>query len=451
MRVSIIGCGHVGLVTGGCMAAIGHQVICSDQDAELVRALREGRIPIYEPHLSESVARSRKQGTLTITSDLGTGFERSEVVFLCVGVPQLENGDSDFAAMDSAAQQVARAANPPTLIVVRSTVPVQTGRQLKHLLNIYRDKPGFSLVVASNPQFLREGTAVADFLHPDHILFGVEDASSEKILRELYAPVLMQSFRCPLHFEGCPPRKTPQLIVSSIQSSELIKHASNAFLAAKISYSNVLADLCERLGANAQEVTRAVGLDPRIGPQFLNPGTGFGGSRLPRDLRAFCHLAAVAGVDAGILLAAEEVNRHRVGQFFERVQSSLWVLKDKRIGLLGLAHKAGTDDIRGSPAIDLFKRFVAAGALVCAYDPRTTDQVRSAHPDMLLGLDAYAVAERADALVISTDWPEFQELNWSRIRDSMARPRVFDGRNLLSPSRMKELGFEYHLVGRQVD
>jgi UDPglucose 6-dehydrogenase len=450
VRVSVIGCGHVGLVTGGCMAAIGHQVICADYDAELISLLQTGYFPIYEPHLAESASRSQKVGMLKFTSDVRMGLTGAEVVILCVGVPQLENGDSDFSALDSAARQISRATNPPTLVVVRSTVPVQTGRQLKHLLNIYRDKPGLPLVVASNPQFLREGTAVEDFLHPDHILFGVEDASSENILRELCAPVLTQNFRCPLHSAGCPPRKLPELIITSIQSAELIKHASNAYLASKISYSNVLADLCERLGANVQEVTRAVGLDPRIGPQFLNPGIGFGGSRLPKDLRALCHLAARAGVEAGILLAAEEVNRCRISLFFQKIQSSLWVLKDKRIGLLGLAHKAGTDDIRGSPAIDLFNRFTAAGAQVRAYDPHATDQARAAHPEVSLGADAYAVAEHADALVISTDWPEFRELDWKRIHDSMARPSVFDGRNLLSPSRMKELGFEYHSVGRPV-
>jgi UDPglucose 6-dehydrogenase len=379
---------------------------------------------------------------------LGKVLGDAEVVFLCVGVPQLENGDSDFSALDSAARQIARGANSPTLIVVRSTVPVQTGKKLKHLLTVYRDNPGFRLVVASNPQFLREGTAVEDFLHPDHILFGVEDSLSERILREIYAPVLEQNFRCPVHPLGCPPRKLPELIITSIQSAELIKHTSNAFLAVKISYANVLADLCERLGADVQEVTRAVGLDPRIGPRFLNPGIGFGGSKLPKDLRAFCHLSERAGVEAGILHAAEEVNRSRVHHFFEKVQSSLWVLKDKRIGLLGLAHKADTDDIRGSPAIDLFKRFTAAGAQVRAYDPRAMDQAHSAFPNMMCGADAYDVAEHADALIISTDWDEFRDLDWKRIRDVMERPSVFDGRNLLSPSRMKELRFEYYSVGR---
>jgi len=430
------------------MAVIGHQVTCTDRDGERIRLLDGGRLPIYEPHLDEFLLRSRADGSLTFTCDLDKCLEDAEVAFLCVGVPQLENGDADFSALDSAARQIARAASSPALIVVRSTVPVQTGKQLKHLLNVYRDNPSLCFIVAFNPQFLREGTAVEDFLHPDYILFGVEDSLSGRILRELYAPVLEQNFRCPLHPMGCPPRKLPELIITSIQSAELIKHTSNAFLAVKISYANVLADLCERLGADVQEVTRAVGLDPRIGPRFLNPGIGFGGSKLPKDLRALSHLAEQAGVEAGIFHAAQEVNRSRVDRFFEKVQSSLWVLRDKRIGLLGLAHKAHTDDIRGSPAIDLFKRFTAAGAQVRAFDPRAMDQARSAHPGMTFGADAYDVAEHADALVISTDWGEFRELDWKRIRDVMARPSVFDGRDLLSPSRMKELGFEYYSVGR---
>jgi len=448
LRITIIGCGHVGLVTGICLSSIGHQVTLVDRNAERVRSLQEGQLPIYELYLDSLFRRSRAERTLVISHDWGQAAADAEAIFLCVGVPQLESGDSDFSALDSAARQIARGANSPILIVVRSTVPVQTGKKLKHLLTVYRDNPGFRLIVASNPQFLREGAAVEDFLHPDHILFGVEDSLSERILRDIYASVLERNFRCPVHSLGCPPRKLPELIITSIQSAELIKHTSNAFLAVKISYANVLADLCERLGANVLEVTRAIGLDPRIGPRFLNPGIGFGGSKLPKDLRAFCHLAESAGVEAGILHAAEAVNRNRVDHFFEKVQSSLWVLRDKCIGLLGLAHKADTDDIRGSPAIDLFKRFAAAGARVRAYDPRAMDQARSAHPEMIFGADAYDVAERADALVISTDWSEFRELDWMRVHDVMARPCVFDGRNLLSPSRMKELGFEYYSVGR---
>src|SRR5208283_686942 len=316
------------------------------------------------------------------------------------------------------------------------------------LFTVYKRNREVHFSIAANPQFLREGTAVEDFLHPERVLLGVEDPMSESTLREIYAPLLMSNFRCLVHPLGCPPREPPELLITSIRSAEMIKHAANAFLAVKISYANVLADICERLGANIQEVTRAIGLDPRIRPSFLNAGIGFGGSRLPKDLRAFCRLAERTGVEAGILQAAEEVNRRQIDFFFEKVQRSLWVLKNKRIGLLGLAHKAGTDDIRGSPAIELLNRFQAAGAQVHAYDPRAMASVHSVYPDMICEEDAYNVAECADALVVATDWKEFLELDWRRIRNVMARPTLFDGRNLLSPPQMKALGFEYYSVGR---
>jgi UDPglucose 6-dehydrogenase len=412
--------------------------------------LEEGGLPLYESHLDELLLHGRSANALAFTRDLGKAARDAEVVFLCVGVPHLENGDSDFSALDTAARQIAQAVDTSKLIVVRSTVPVQTGEQLMHLLSAYRRNHSVSFCVASNPQFLREGTAVEDFLHADRILLGVEDSVSERTLRTIYAPVVEQNFRCPVHLERCPPRKPPELFLTNIHSAELIKYSSNAFLAVKISYANVLADLCEQLRADVQEVIRAVGLDPRIRPGFLEAGIGFGGSRLPKDLRAFCRLAERTGVEAGILQAAEEVNRGRIDHFFDKVQRSLWVLKDKRIGLLGLAHKADTDDIQGSPAIELFKRFTAAGAQVRAYDPRAMNQARSAHPDMICGRDAFDVAEHADALVVATDWKEFIGLDWKRVHDVMARPTVFDGRNLLSPSRMEDLKFEYYSVGRPV-
>jgi UDPglucose 6-dehydrogenase len=448
LRIAVIGCGHVGLVTGICLASLGHHVTCVDRDAERIRFLQEGRLPLFEPHLDELFLRSRSAGALTFTCDSGEAARDAEVVFLCVGVPQLENGDSDFSALDSAARQIAQAVDTPKLIVVRSTVPVQTGEQLIHLLSVYRRNREVSFRVASNPQFLREGTAVEDFLHADRILLGVEDAASEKTLREIYAPVLEQNFRCPVHPKGCPPRKPPELLLTNIHSAELIKYTSNAFLAVKISYANVLADLCERLRADVQEVTRAVGLDPRIRPSFLEAGLGFGGSRLPKDLRAFCRLTERTGVEAGILQAAEEVNRSRIDLFFDKVQRSLWVLKDKRIGLLGLAHKADTDDIRGSPAIELFKRLTAAGAQVRAYDPQAMSNASAACPDLVTSRDAYEAADRADAVLLVTEWDEFRLLDWQRIRQAMVRPLVLDGRNLLSSRDMKSLGFEYHSVGR---
>jgi len=448
LRITLIGCGHVGLVTGACLAYLGHRVTISDRDADRVRLLDEGCLPLYEPYLDELIHHGRTTGTLTFSSEFGPAAKDAEAVFLCVGVPALDNGDSDFSALDSVARQIAQAMETPRLLVVRSTVPVQTGEKLKHLLAVYSRNQDLRFKVVANPQFLREGSAVEDFLHPGRILLGVEDSDSENILRQIYDPILKQTFRCPVHLNGCPSRKPPELLRTNIQSAELIKHATNAFLAMKISYANVLADLCERLGGDVQEVTRAMGLDPRIGPRFLEAGIGFGGSRLPKDLRAFCRLKKQVGVEAAILLAAEEVNNSRPQLFFEKVQRSLWVLKGKRIGLLGLAHKAGTDDIRSSPAIDLFNRFTAAGAEVRAYDPRAMSQARSAHPHMVCGADAYEVADHADALVLATDWNEFLQLDWRRIHGIMARPVVFDGRNLLSPSEMKTLEFEYHSVGR---
>jgi len=448
LEVSIIGCGHVGLVTGGCLAATGHRVHCADRNLDLIRRLEAGRIPIYEPHLEGLIQRGRAAGQLTFSCQAKEVAPRGEVLFLCVGVPELEHGQSDLSALDSAARQIAQAVETSKLVVERSTVPVKTGEQLKRLLSVYSGNRKTQFSVAVNPQFLRKGTSVEDFLHPDRILLGVEDAGSEKTLRDLYAPILQQSFDCPVHSQTCPPRDPPELLVTSLQSAELIKQASNAFLAVKISYANVLADLSERLGADVQEVTHAVGLDRRIGSQFLEAGIGFGGPRLPKDLQAFCHLLEREGVDGGILQATEAVNRGRIDCFFEKVKRSLWVLKDKRIALLGLAHKAETDDVRGSPGMELFRRLTAAGAQVRAFDPQAMPSACAAFPDLVCTRDPYEAADRADAVLIATEWSEFRLLDWQRIRDAMDRPLILDGRNLLSSEQMKSLGFEYHSVGR---
>ena len=448
MRIAIFGCGHAGLVTGICLSSIGHHVVLFDQDTELVHSLDKARLPIYELHLDKLFHRCLAERALSISTHWEEAASNAEIVFLCVTVPQLEDGESDFAALDSAATQIARAGNIPRLVVLRSTVPVQTGKQLKHILTAYCRKPDIRFRIAANPQFLREGTAVEDFFHPDRILLGIEDASSEETLREVYRPLLTPGFRCPLHSRGCPSRKPPEVILTSVHSAELIKHASNAFLAMKISYANVLADLCEQLGGDIKEVAKAVGLDQRIGSNFLEAGIGFGGPRLPAHLRSFCHLAERVGVQAGILQAAERVNRSRVALLFTKIQNSLWVLKAKRIGLLGLAHKSGTDDVRGSPAIELLMQLSAAGAEVRAFDPQAMAKARAAFPHLVCGVDAYDIAHQAEALILATGWPEFNNLDWKRVRDIMARPVVFDGRNLLSPSEMRTLGFEYHSVGR---
>jgi UDPglucose 6-dehydrogenase len=448
VQVCVMGCGHVGLVTGGCLASIGHHVFCVDHNAERIRLLGEGRLPVYEPHLHEMILRCRTAGTLTLAIDPAEALRESDVIFLCMGVPQLENGKSDFAALDAAANQIAKLVDTPKLIVARRNVPVKTGEQLKHLLSVTSPNPQTRFRVAADPQFLRKGNAVEDFFHPERILLGVDDAESEADLLEVYAPVLQQDFQCPIHPNSCPPRKLPELLLTTVRSAELIKQASNAFLGVKISYSNVLADLCEQIGANVQEVTHAVGLDPRIRSAFLQAGIGFGGDRLPKDLQAFCQLVESEGVDAGILQAARHINSDRVDAFFQKITRALWVLKGKKIALLGLSHKAETDDIRSSPAVELYKRLVAAGARVSAYDPQAISNARSAFPELVSCRDPYEAAAKADALLVLTEWDEFLVLDWQRIRDTMARPLVLDGRNLLSPPHMKSLGFEYHSVGR---
>jgi UDPglucose 6-dehydrogenase len=302
--------------------------------------------------------------------------------------------------------------------------------------------------VASNPEFLREGTAVEDFFHPDRIVIGVEEKESEQQLRELYQPILQGRYRCPVHQPHCPPGATPDFVVTTIASAELIKHASNSFLGLKISYANVLADLCERLGGNVEEVTRAVGLDPRIGGQFLKAGLGFGGFCLPKDIQAFIKLADRAGIDFGLLKEAERVNKQRVDQLIEKVKKALWVMRGKQIGILGIAFKPNTDDIRLAPAIEVIRRLLAEGANVRATDPEAMERARAVFPNLIYSADPYDVARGADALLVLTEWEQFQKLDWKRIRDEMARPLVIDARNMLRPAMMRELGFEYMSFGR---
>jgi UDPglucose 6-dehydrogenase len=315
-------------------------------------------------------------------------------------------------------------------------------------LGVYGRNSGVTFKVASNPEFLREGTAVGDFLHPDRIVIGVDDAQTEQQLREIYRPVLERKFNCPVHASGCPDVPPPAWVVTTINSAELIKHASNSFLALKISYANMVADLAEKLGADIGEVVHAVGLDPRIGPGFLNAGLGFGGFCLPKDLQAFVFLAEKSGVDFAMLREAEKINKQRIDRFFEKIRSALWVVKGKQIAVLGLAFKPNTDDIRFAPAIDLIQQLVAEGALVRAYDPEAMEKARTVLPGIEYAKSAYEAAQNSEALMIATEWEEFRTLDWERVRDSMARPLILDGRNLLSARDMKALGFEYKSFGR---
>jgi UDPglucose 6-dehydrogenase len=302
--------------------------------------------------------------------------------------------------------------------------------------------------VASNPELLREGTAVTDFLHPDRIVIGVDDDAAAKKLREIYEPILDRKFKCPAHQDKCPPVAAPVFVTTTVNSAELIKHASNSFLALKISFANALADMCDQLGADVQEVTAAVGMDPRIGPQFLQAGLGFGGFCLPKDVQAFIRLAERVGIDFTLLKAVEQVNRQRIELLLAKVRKALWVLKGKKIALLGLAFKPNTDDIRFSPAIEAAKRFMAEGASLHAFDPQAMEKTRKALPQIQLAKNPYEAVKDADAAIVATEWDEFRNLDWKRVYREMARPLVIDARNCLNPAEMKSLGFEYYSFGR---
>jgi UDPglucose 6-dehydrogenase len=448
LRISVIGCGYVGLVTGACFAEIGHQVSCTDNDDSKIVTLRAGKLPIYEPHLDALVQRNIREGRLHFTSDAGQAVRSSEAVFICVGTPPLDNGDADLSAIDNVARMIATEGGGPKLVVEKSTVPAQTGQELKRALDVYSRKSGTNFTVASNPEFLREGTAVNDFLHPDRIVVGVDEPAAAKKLREIYAPILDKKFSCPAHDGKCPDSPPPAFVITTVNSAELIKHASNSFLALKISFANSLADMCDHLGADVQEVTAAVGMDPRIGPQFLQAGLGFGGFCLPKDVQAFIRLAERVGIDFTLLKAVEQVNKQRIDLLLAKARRALWVLKGKKIALLGLAFKPNTDDIRFSPAIDAARRFLAEGANLRAYDPQAMEKTRKLLPEISFAKNPYELVNDADAAIIATEWDEFQRLDWKRVHNEMARPLVIDARNVLNPAEMKSLGFEYYSFGR---
>ncbi len=448
MKISVIGTGYVGLVTGSCLAEIGHEVVCTDNDESKLQILEKGGLPIYEPGLETVIERARKAKRLSFKFNAAEAVAAGDAIFICVGTPPLPNGDADLSAIDHVARVVATESRSPKLVIEKSTVPARTGEELKRALSVYGRKSGVTFRVASNPEFLREGTALSDFLHPDRIVVGVEDETAERQMKDIYRPVLERSFKCPVHAPACPNGAPPDWVVTTINSAELIKHASNSFLAMKISYANMVADLAERLGADVQEVVRAVGLDPRIGPAFLSPGLGFGGFCLPKDLQAFVHLAEKSGVDFTMLKEVEKINRRRIDRFIEKMRRALWVIKGKEVAVLGLAFKPNTDDIRFAPAIDLIHQLLAEGARVRAYDPEAMEKARPALPEIKFCKSAYDAADGVEALLIATEWPEFRSLDWTRVRDTMARPLILDGRNLLLPSHMKSLGFEYYSMGR---
>src|SRR6516164_6525004 len=429
MKLTIIGTGYVGLVTGTCFAEVGHQVICVDNDPAKVKVLQQGGIPIYEPGLEEMVKRNTSEGRLRFTTSTAEGVEKSDVIFIAVPTPPQPDGAVDLSFIEKVAREIAAAMNSYKIVVDKSTVPVKTGDKVAETIKRYcKAKVDFDVV--SNPEFLREGFAVEDLMHPDRVVIGVRSQRPVSAMKEIYAP-----FQAPI-------------IVTDINSAELIKHASNSFLALKISYINAVSVVCEATGANVQEVANGMGMDDRIGKRFLNPSLGFGGSCFPKDLSAFIKIAEQVGYDFGLLKEVQKINSAQMDRFVKKIIDTLWVLKDKKIGILGLAFKQNTDDVRMSPAIELCHRLQKEGASLRVHDPKAMDKAKALLKDVTYVDDMNDVAEGCDALVVATEWEEFKKLDLEHARKSLTHPILFDGRNLFDPAEMEKLGFIYKSVGR---
>ncbi|MBI1894108.1 MAG: UDP-glucose/GDP-mannose dehydrogenase family protein [Candidatus Rokubacteria bacterium] len=431
MNVCVVGTGYVGLVTGAVFADLGNDVICMDSDRAKIEGLLRGLMPIYEPGLEEMVHRNVEDGRLAFTTSLEEGVRRSEIIFIAVGTPPKANGETDLSAVEDVALGIARAMDRYRVIVNKSTVPVGTGDLVREIIQRNQRRP-VNFDVVSNPEFLREGSAIEDTLRPDRIVIGAPTRQVAMTLLELYAPL-----------------ERP-MIITDVHSAEMIKYASNAFLAAKISFINAIANICEAAGADVSDVVKGMGLDPRIGSSFLQAGLGFGGSCFPKDSDSLIQSASNFGCEFRLLKAVMETNRERASRFAELIQKVLGPLDGRTIAVLGLAFKPNTDDMREAKSIEVIQLLHAAGATVKAYDPAATENARRLlPPEVRYGQSSYEAAEGADAVAIVTEWNEFKLLNLERLKQVMRRPLLFDGRNIYEPERLRKLGFEYHSVGRR--
>ncbi len=429
MKLTIIGTGYVGLVSGTCFAEVGHQVICVDNNADKVKMLQAGGIPIYEPGLEELVKKNVAAGRLKFTASTAEGVQNCDVIFIAVPTPPQPDGSVDLSYIERVARDIAAAMTSYKIIVDKSTVPVKTGEKVAETIKRYcAAKVEFDVV--SNPEFLREGFAVGDLMNPDRVVIGVASPRPAAAMKEIYTP-----FKAPI-------------IVTDINSAELIKHAANSFLALKISYINAIANVCEAAGANVQEVAQGIGLDDRIGRRFLNAGIGFGGSCFPKDLSAFIKISEQVGYEFKLLKEVQRINADQMDRFIKKITDTLWVLKDKKIGVLGLAFKQNTDDVRSSPAIDLCHRLLKDGATLRVHDPKAMEKAKPLLPNVTYVDDMNAVAEGCDALVVATEWDEFKQLDLARAKKGLSHPILFDGRNLFDPVEMEKLGWIYKSVGR---
>jgi UDPglucose 6-dehydrogenase len=451
IKIAVVGSGYVGLVAAVCFAEMGHDVICVDNDERKVAALQGGDTLIHENSLPELLERYRNT-KIRFMTDLAEATRESEAIFIAVGTPQSETGDADLSYVEAVACEIARSLTTYKVIVEKSTVPVYTNEWVRR--SVERNGVAHHLFdVVSNPEFLREGTAVADFLHPDRIVVGADSERAASVLNRIYLPLTSGDYYKSKNAipGGCSATQPPPLLLTSTKSAEIIKHASNAFLALKISFINAVSNLCEATDANVEQVARGIGLDSRIGPKFLRPGIGYGGSCFPKDVAAFRSVADQLGIDFNLLTEIEKINNHQKKRFLHKVRSALWTLRGKRISVLGLAFKGDTDDIRESPAIDIVEMLLAEGCSIAAFDPAAmtrTREVLPESPNLRYTEDAYTAANDADALLILTDWPEFANLNLKQINETLRYPIIIDGRNLYDPNIMTQHGFTYLSIGR---
>jgi UDPglucose 6-dehydrogenase len=449
MRIAVVGSGYVGLVAGACFADLGHEVIVVDNDRQKLAALRNGEVPIHEKFLPELLSRHRGN-RLTFSDDLKEAARLSAAIFVAVGTPPTGRGDADLSYVESVAREISGGLDEYKVVIEKSTVPVYTSEWIRKII-LRNGVAADSFDVASNPEFLREGTAVADFLFPDRIVIGCDNDRAAEVLRKIYAPMTDGSYYRRTDAIPQPDRAVipPPVIVTSTRSAELIKHASNAFLAMKISFINAVASLCESVGADVNQVVHGVGTDTRIGRRFLNPGIGYGGSCFPKDVMAFRAVARDCGYDFGLLDEVMRINEDQRQRFLRKVHSALWTLRGKRLAVLGLAFKGGTDDIRESPALFLVQALLEEGCQVTAYDPAAMDRAREVVGSSIqFANSAYEAAHGADALLILTEWEEFANLDLNRVRQELRYPIVIDGRNLYEPELMAAQGFTYYSVGR---
>lgn len=437
MNIAIIGSGYVGLVSGVCLSSIGHHVICVDNNPEKIKKLKKGEIPIYEPGLAALMKECVKKKRLTFSGSIKEAAAKSVVIFLAVPTPSKPNGDADLTYVENVAREIAKSMDSYKLIVEKSTVPAETGKKIRRTIQLNlpaKFKKGHKLLldfdVASNPEFLKEGSAVHDFMNPDRVVFGVESKKAENILREIYKPL-----------------KT-RILVTNIASAEMIKHASNSFLATKISFINAVAQVCDQVGADVIKVAEGMGLDKRIGRQFLDAGIGYGGSCFPKDVDAFIRLSEKSGYEFNLLKEVRKINQDQRHQFIHMIEEKLWNIKDKTIGVWGIAFKPNTDDIRNAAALEIIETLQAEGARIKAYDPQAMKPAESVLRKVKFCVDPYEAAEDCDCLLLLTEWAEFKDVNFVQVKDSMRQAMIFDGRNFLDGVALTNLGFDYFGIGR---